>query len=824
MKRTKPFGVARLAALAFIGVLTLAGCSGGAKTEQNPVTSGPDAGPSYTGPAPVSDDVQAFKVNFWENVRGENRCGNCHKAGGQMPNFARSDDVNEAYQQAQSVINRENPSQSTIVVKVGGGHNCWLADPSACASILTTWITNWVGASGAAAKQIELLPPKNVRDPGTTKRFPDSSASFKPVHDILLEYGCNRCHTSTSATAQSPFFASADLDEAYEAAKPKMNLDHPEQSRFVIRLRNEFHNCFVDTTHSCASDAQEIQDAIAAMAAGITADPVKNTVISKATTLYEGTVASGGSRYDANVIALYEFKTGSGNTVFDTSGVDPAADLTLTGTKGNDFDWVGGWGVQFKSPTAKAQASTTASRKFYQRITLTGEYSIEAWVIPGNVTQEDSRIVSYSGSKTARNFTLGQTMYNYEFFGRSSTTDANGEMKLATKDAEKRLQAALQHVVLTFDPVRGRHIYVNGEDTGVSESSGGSLAEWDNSFAFVLGNEVSNDKPWAGVVRLVAIHDRALTPEQIKQNFVAGVGEKYFLLFGVEHLTDVPKSYILFEAAQYDSHAYLFANPRFISLDPAAKPNDLRIKGMRIGLNASEPQVGQAYRLLDKTIMADDYTPASGAGISTVGTVIPLEKGPADDEFYLCFDQLGAKQDACTPFASVTQVVVPDSTPKSDIGVRTFDAINATMASLTGVSPNTVKSTYDGIRQSLPAVNDIQGFLSSHQTSIAQLGLAYCKAMVSDSSLRTKMFDGELPSSIGAGRNDASHGVIINPLINKMVGDVASQPDLADVADSLDRLIFELCTATSCNSTQRVQSAAIASCGAVLGSAITTVE
>jgi hypothetical protein len=824
MKRTKPFGVARLAALAFIGVLTLAGCSGGAKTEQNPVTSGPDAGPSYTGPAPVSDDVQAFKVNFWENVRGENRCGNCHKAGGQMPNFARSDDVNEAYQQAQSVINRENPSQSTIVVKVGGGHNCWLADPSACASILTTGITNWVGASGAAAKQIELVPPKNVRDPGTTKRFPDSSASFKPVHDILLEYGCNRCHTSTSATAQSPFFASADLDEAYEAAKPKMNLDKPEDSRFVIRLRNEFHNCFVDATHSCASDAQEIQDAIAAMAAGITADPVKNTVISKATTLYEGTVASGGSRYDANVIALYEFKTGSGNTVFDTSGVDPAADLTLTGTKGNDFDWVGGWGVQFKSPTAKAQASTTASRKFYQRITLTGEYSIEAWVIPGNVTQEDSRIVSYSGSKTARNFTLGQTMYNYEFFGRSSTTDANGEMKLATKDAEKRLQAALQHVVLTFDPVRGRHIYVNGEDTGVSESSGGSLAEWDNSFAFVLGNEVSNDKPWAGVVRLVAIHDRALTPEQIKQNFVAGVGEKYFLLFGVEHLTDVPKSYILFEAAQYDSHAYLFANPRFISLDPAAKPNDLRIKGMRIGLNASEPQVGQAYRLLDKTIMADDYTPASGAGISTVGTVIPLEKGPADDEFYLCFDQLGAKQDACTPFASVTQVVVPDSTPKSDIGVRTFDAINATMASLTGVSPNTVKSTYDGIRQSLPAVNDIQGFLSSHQTSIAQLGLAYCKAMVSDNSLRTKMFDGELPSSIGAGRNDASHGAIINPLINKMVGDVASQPDLADVADSLDRLISELCTATSCNSTQRVQSAAIASCGAVLGSAITTVE
>jgi hypothetical protein len=520
---------------------------------------------------------------------------------------------------------------------------------------------------------------------------------------------------------------------------------------------------------------------------------------------------------------MYEFKTGSGNTVYDTSGVDPAADLTLNGTVGNDFEWVGGWGVLFKSAKAKAQASTTASRKLYQRIVLTGEYSIEAWVIPGNVTQEDARIVSYSGSKTTRNFTLSQTMYNYEAFGRSSNTDANGEVKLATKDADEKLQAALQHVVITFDPVRGRRIFVNGEDTGVMESTGGSLAEWDNSFALVLGNEVSNDKPWAGVVRMAAIHDRALTPEQIKQNFAAGVGEKYFLLFGIEHITSIPKSYILFEAAQYDSHGYLFANPRFVSLDATATPNDLRIKGMRIGLNASEPQVGQAYRLIDKTISNSDYTPASGAAISVVGTVIPLEKGPADDEFYLCFDQLGDKQDVCSQFAQVTVSNTIDETPRSDIGVRTFDAINATMASMTGVSPNTVKMKYDGIRQSLPAVNDIQAFLSSHQTSIAQLAFTYCKAMMDDSTLQTKMF-GSLPSTLSGTRNDAGHGSIINPLINKMITDDDSQPASIDIADTLDQLITDLCPSGSCNTSARVQTVAIAACGAVLGSAVTTVE
>ena len=44
---------------------------------------------------------------------------------------------------------------------------------------------------------------------------------------------------------------------------------------------------------------------------------------------------------------------------------------------------------------------------------------------------------------------------------------------------------------------------------------GGTLGEWDNSFALVLGNEVSGNRNWMGVIRLVAIFNRALTLEQI---------------------------------------------------------------------------------------------------------------------------------------------------------------------------------------------------------------------------------------------------------------------------------------------------------------------
>ncbi|MET0533990.1 MAG: LamG domain-containing protein [Steroidobacter sp.] len=830
--------VSRLAAVTILGAFGLAGCGGGASTSTNPNTAPPTAGPNYTGPAPATSDIQAFRVNFWENIRGADRCGNCHNAGGQAPQFARSDDVNQAYQQANGVVNRDNPSQSTIVTKVAGGHNCWRGDPAACASDLTRWIQNWVGAAGNGGKQIELIEPP-LRDPAAGKRFPSADdpnpptaqTLFRPVYE-KLDLWCSGCHQSNSATAQSPYFAegsfptdvnmnSAAFKSAYNAAIPKINLDNPALSRFVIRLRDESHNCF----SNCADDARELQDLIQAMADQIPVPDIDTTqVLSKALTLYDGTVASGGSRYEANMIALYEFKTGQGTVAFDTSGVAPAADLNFLG----DVTWVGGWGINIRGDNVrpgKAQASTTSSRKFHSLITATGEYSIEAWVVPANVTQEDARIVSYSGSTTARNFTLGQQLYNYEAFGRSTATGANGAPELSTDDDAERLQASLQHVVMTFDPVAGRRIYVNGEFTGdVDGSGGGTLGDWDNSFAFVLGNEVSNNRQWQGVVRLVAVHNRALNAAQIKQNFDAGVGEKFFLLFGISHIVDVPKSYIMFEVTQYDSFSYLFTNPKYISLDATAMPGNIPLKGMRIGVNGVEAQVGQAYRLIDTAITSAQYSAATGTLISSVGTVIPLEQGPILDEFFLCFEQLGARSNVCTTFTPGTAPTPVDGVLVSDIGVKRFDAINATMASVTGVSPNNarVKATYNNVRQSLPAVNDINGFLSSHQTSIAQLALQYCSVMMDDSATRSAFFGGgvNFSSNLAPGPERTA---FVDALFNKGIGVAGTQPADTTAKNELDDLIGDLCAARACGS-QRTIDVLKAACAATLGSAAVLVQ
>ena len=119
------------------------------------------------GPRPASADVEAFKVNLWQNINMSSRCGGCHKAGGQSPMFARSDDVNQAYSAALTVVNLTQADQSTMVVKVGGGHNCWLSSPSACADILTTWIQNWAGGgAGGAAGSTQIAAHRAGRSGG----------------------------------------------------------------------------------------------------------------------------------------------------------------------------------------------------------------------------------------------------------------------------------------------------------------------------------------------------------------------------------------------------------------------------------------------------------------------------------------------------------------------------------------------------------------------------------------------------------------------------------------------------------------------------------
>ncbi len=817
----------RLVVLSGLSALVLAACGGGAATTDNPlVSTTPTTG--YNGPVAATAEVRKFQDEVWTNIESSSRCGGCHnEQTAQAPMFARHDDINLAYDAAITVVTLSAPQDSRLVSKVGSGHNCWVADSQVCASNMTTWIEKWSGAAGSGAgREINLDPPLAI-DPGASRSYANATvADFQAtVYPLLTQY-CAGCHTSSSQTSQSPYFAEADIASAFDAAKAKMNLDDPAASRMVIRLRDEFHNCW---NSDCASSANAMEAAIQAFASTVPLTQIDPLLVnSKALRLVDGTVASGGNRYEADQIALYEFKTGIGAVAYDTSGVEPALDLNFSG----DVTWFGGWGITIND--GKAQGSTTASKKLHDMIRASGTYSIEAWVVPNNVTQEMARIVSYSAGENSRNFTLQQTLYDYNYLNRSTETGLNGDPSVSTPSANEVLQATLQHVVATFSEVDGRNIYVNGQLVSeVDSTPGGSMVDWQDTFAFVLGNEVSGDNLWQGTLRLVAIHDRALTPEQVVQNFDVGVGEKFYLLFGIEDIINVPLSYILFEVSQFDTYSYLFNKAHFLTLDDTQSPEGIPIQGMRIGINGSEAAVGQSYAHIDDTLSASLFGPL-GQPLSSLGAVLPLEKGPQDDEFFLTFDLLGSQSFVRTNDPAL--VIVESDLPVSQrFGVRTFDEINATMAAVTTVDPETlaVDMTFRNLRQSLPAIESPEAFVSSHQVAIAQMAIEYCNALVNDSALAAAYFPG---FNFGAPKATAYAGsnrdLIIDPLIDNAMGQfIQTQPDFSALKDELgylapiaghpgnliDRLL---------NSADNPNTGAIAKavCATVVGSAVTTFQ
>jgi hypothetical protein len=862
-------------ALSATAMVALAACGGGASTEQNEQgNTGPrGAGSAYPSSAPpaANDDVTAFRIHVWERFYGEAGCAGCHASSSTNRNFATATNINDAYANVMgtlpgvtgALVNLDDVSQSRMVTFVRGGHSCWIpssADPNVnpanlCADEIEQWIRNWRATQSGT--QINLQAPP-MADPVSSRAWPvdadDGNPSFQATVYPLLSTYCSSCHSPNAATRQQPYLGSSDANQSYEAARPRMNLDVPALSRLVQRLREESHNCWVPqggTAVDCAANATDMETRIANFAAGIAADPIPSEwVTSRALGMLDGTLATGGARFDENIIAKYEFKEGAGAQARDTSGVEPLMHLDLYDTPmGGGVTFAAGWGLQLAG--GRAQAQVGPSTKLHQNIGLTGEYSVEVWAAPANVVQNNARrIVTYSGNAgaAARNFTLGQSLYNYNALSSSSM--------LSTPDDARSAQASLQHVVVTFSASGGRRIYVNGEFTNAVDSVGSALGAWADTYAFAIGNEVGvldGATAWHGTLRFVAIHNRALTPEQVRQNFDVGIGEKYFVLFSVGHLIDDPQGYIMFTVTRYDGYSYLFDQPKYISLDPDALPNDLVIRGMRIGVNGREPTVGQAYAKLNVTVTNAMYLPQTGASLSTVGTIIPLEFGPgagtAGDQFFLTFEQIGDEEDARTEPTPATPAPPANVPRPSDIGVRTFDAINETFSQITGVSKNTtsVRNTYLTVKQALPAAETFQAFLASHQTAVAQLAIAYCSAMVDNTAPNVgarDVFYGRVIDMSSPLTNPTHRGYIIDPVLDRAMGTgLLSQPGRVDAYNELDLLIDN--TDTQANDTDnnpntyralglcrvpggcgsgRTALVMKAVCGAGLASAVTTVQ
>ncbi|MEM7283612.1 MAG: LamG domain-containing protein, partial [Pseudomonadota bacterium] len=518
-------------------------------------------------------------------------------------------------------------------------------------------------------------PPADDPPPMDDPPPPNDQDIFAATLHPLLTNPANFCAGCHGAT-QEPTIAVADVSIAYTAitSQQKVNLNDPAASRVYLRASVDRHNCGGDD--NCDRVATEFLAAIqswadqVADAAPPPDDGAPSAVLSMPTDFASG-VDSSIARADAAVIAMFTFSEGAGDTTMDSSGVGDPIVLQLEGT-----EWVEGGGI--RNVSGKAQAGPAESQKLFDMITAVGEYSVEAWVIPDNDAQDGpARIVSYSQDTGTRNFTMGQNAIYYQLRNRSANTNANGQPALEADNSPIAL--SLTHLVMTFDQDTGRKIYING--ALVAEENTADTLDWAQGQSLVLGNEVTNNRIWQGIIQMAAIHNKALDSLEVQQNFDAGAGSLLTLRFDVSSVVG-GASFIEMEASTLDSTSYLFAKPTLVS-----DQTGIAVKNIRIGVNGFKPVAAQPFRRIDTMVVQPPME------LSPLGAVIPLSQGPEMDQFQLEFEVLGAQTGFAETVPPAAPPVPPEDVEEPVYGVRTFTQINDTMSNLTGINPGNVSNT-----------------------------------------------------------------------------------------------------------------------------------
>lgn len=625
--------------------------------------------------------------------------------------------------------------------------------------------------------------------------------SFETTVYPVLRANCAACHDASGPGA--PTIAHIDPSTAWSAVvdNQKVSFADPAASRLVRRLASDFHFCW----SNCADDAntmlvqiQAWQTAIES-AGGSTAGVDVAELTSDTRTTLDGVEEVGSDRADTGIIARWDFKELSGNVAYDTSGVPPAIDLTLEG----DAEFMSSYGIDI--PSGRAIGTEAASRKLYDRIAdqYTGSqaYTVELWIANANITQDGpARIFTYSRGNGTRNMMIGQVAYQYVARNRSyrAETNGNGSPDLETYDVDQDAQATLQHVVMTYDQIAGRRIYVDGRWTDdVDEVPAGRLWNWATNHQVILGNERTNARQWIGQVRFAAVFDRALGPAEVLQNYEAGIGKRVTLAFDVSQWTG-GNSRIEFSVTELDGYSYLFCSPTFVT-DVAAP---IRVRNMRVSLNSVIPVSGQGFTNLNALVTGSRQLLSRQC--SVVGGLVD----PNTDTFQLAFEQLGIFQDEVAAPTPPTPGVEDFGDPVPVLGVRSFARVNASMAAVTGVATQdpSVDAVYDELVTQLPSTNDLRSFVSANQVGIAKLGIEYCDVMVEDAApggLRETFFG---PGGASFGWNQppatafatpADVDLVTDPILDRVIGaglrgDVGGSPGRDQVEAVLDTLVADL--------------------------------
>lgn len=166
-------------------------------------------------------------------VSGLVACG----AGGNVPSSSSSTPSSSSTAQSSSIADT-----GTVPVEIIGGFS---ALPN--------------GRGGVNYEPVAITPEMNFDKATSLEVFEDT------LYAHLRSSGCAACHSSTTS-AQAPMHSDNDVALAHEYALTRVNFKDPENSKFVVRMAIDRHNC---PGSSCASAARDMLAAVNAWKAGI---------------------------------------------------------------------------------------------------------------------------------------------------------------------------------------------------------------------------------------------------------------------------------------------------------------------------------------------------------------------------------------------------------------------------------------------------------------------------------------------------------------------------------------------------------------------------
>lgn len=213
-----------------------------------------------------------------------------------------------------------------------------------------------------------------------------------------------------------------------------------------------------------------------------------------------------GRQREQHLVALYAFDHETGRVIRDLSPIrKPPLDLFVRDPRA--VLWMPDCLIVREDTVISSRRPAT---EIINRCRRSGEISIEVW---GGTLDKDqdgpARIVTLSKDPLRRNFTLGQSKGAYVARLRTTRTSPNGTPAVETD--QHQVQQIPTHLVYTRDRSGKAAIYVSNH-VGARRNVPGDLSNWDETFRLALGNELTGDRPWHGMLAVVAIYDISIEP------------------------------------------------------------------------------------------------------------------------------------------------------------------------------------------------------------------------------------------------------------------------------------------------------------------------